>query len=155
MKFGNFEQKRPIGNSPKQESAPVPKQNPLDQWVNQSRSIIDAIDHSPQLEETEPGIRFSQDLAQLLDSSVLRSETALSELFDALENDLHSHDFLTFGDKIIMAHDTSVIELGNLFSKASSIIKILPLPENNPSLFQKRDLLAKAFEHRALQLSGK
>ena len=61
MKFGNFEQKRPIGGSPKQESAPVNNQNPLEQWVNQSRSIINAVDHSPQLEETEPGIRFSQE----------------------------------------------------------------------------------------------
>ena len=154
MKFGNFEQKRPIGGSPKQESAPVNNQNPLEQWVNQSRSIINAVDHSPQLEETEPGIRFSQDLAKLLDRSVLGSSSQLSGLFDALEDDLHNHDFLTFGDKIIMAHDTSIMELGTLFSQVSSVIKTLPLPDNSSSLIQKRDLLIKAFDHRAKQLVG-
>jgi hypothetical protein len=161
MKFGNFEQKRPSASSPKQESAPGSSQSPLDQWVNQSRHIIDAIDHNHQLEETEPGVRFSQDLAMLLDKNVVHSPEQLSELFHNLYQDLIDHDFLMAYNEdadefhIHMAHETGPEELGGLFEQFSDVLKVLPIPDNDPGLIQKRDLLVTAFKDRSRQLSGK
>ncbi len=154
MVFGNFEQKRPMGNPSKRESLPQNDQNPIDNWVNQSRSIIEAIDQSPQLEETDPGTRFSEDLAKLLDRSVMNSPLELAQLLDDLTNDLHIHDFLTFGDMIVMARDTSVHQLGTLFSQFSKQVQSLPLPTDNPVLVQKRNALVEAFEYRSKQLLG-
>ena len=159
MKFGNFEQKRPIGGSPKQESTPKSEQNPLDKWVNQSRHIIDAIDHNHQLEETIPGIRFAKDLAKLLDQSFIDSPDRLSELFDTLYHDLIDHGFFMAYDEekddyhIHMAHETAPGELGILFKQFSGALQNLPIPGNDPLMIKKRDLLMTAFSDRAKQLS--
>jgi hypothetical protein len=160
MKFGNFEQKRPSASSPKQESAPGSSQSPLDQWVNQSRHIIDAIDHNHQLEETEPGVRFSQDLAMLLDKNVVHSPEQLSELFHNLYQDLIDHDFLMAYNEdadefhIHMAHETAPAELGTLFKQFSGVLQNLPIPGDDPLMTQKRDLLMTAFNDRSKQLLG-
>lgn len=161
MVFGNFEQKRPMGNSPKRESIPQFDQNPINDWVNRSRYIIDTIDHNSQLEETEPGVRFSQDLAKLLDLDVIRSHDQLAQVFDNLYRDLVDHDFLmaynedTDGFHIHMAHENGPAELGELFEEFSQILKVLPIPENDSILIQKKDLLVSAFKDRSYQLLGK
>jgi hypothetical protein len=116
------------------------------------RDLIDRIDHSPQLEETEPGVVFAQDLLELLSP---KSSSELEGLFDRLYGDITNHDFLTFGDRIVMAHDTSINELGTNFADFSAVLEKLPIPVFNKDLIQKRNNLAQAFSNRANQLLGK
>ena len=84
----------------------------------------------------------------------MNSPLELAQLLDDLTNDLHIHDFLTFGDMIVMARDTSVHQLGTLFSQFSKQVQSLPLPTDNPVLVQKRNALVEAFEYRSKQLLG-
>lgn len=151
MNFGMEQPKRGVGSRAPMESAPKSAETPFDHWAEQAKGLVDRIDHSPQLEETEPGVAFSQDLLKLLEA---KSSGELSSLFDTLQHDLTNHDFLTFGNRIIMAHDTSVSELGKNFNEFASVLSKLPIPMYDKSLIQKRNELVQSFSNRASQLLG-
>ncbi|HQV65048.1 MAG TPA: hypothetical protein PKZ56_02365 [Candidatus Paceibacterota bacterium] len=150
MEMGQF--KRAPGSRVPQESAPKQPESHFEQWTSQAKDLIDRIDHSPQLEETEPGVVFAQDLLELLSP---KSSSELEGLFDRLYGDITNHDFLTFGDRIVMAHDTSINELGTNFADFSAVLEKLPIPVFNKDLIQKRNNLTQAFSNRANQLLGK
>lgn len=130
------------------------------QWKKDSERLILEIDRHPQLEETDPGIRFSQDLAKLLDPEIVSSRFDLVGLLDDLSQDLRTYDFSTArNDKkeeyIHMAHESAPLELGNLFGKFATQLRQFPIPLFDKELIQKRDALVAAFTQRADILTGK
>ncbi len=150
MEMGQF--KRTSGNRAPMESAPKRPEGPFEQWTNQARHLIDAINKSHQVDLTEPGVEFSGDLLKLLQP---QSSAEMGQLFEKLEADLINNDFQTFGDDIIMAHETSIQELSDHFNDFSSILAKLPIPMFDKDLIQKRNNLSQAFAVRANQLLGK
>lgn len=134
-----------------QESAPkAPDQ--FQAWADNAHDLIMSIDASHQLQETEPGVKFSQDLLKLLEP---QSAINLGFLFETLRSDLMNHDFQTLDNTIIMAHETSIRELSEQFSEFSAALSKLPIPAFDKDLVQKRDELVRAFSYRASQLLGK
>jgi hypothetical protein len=132
----------------------------FDQWKKGSERLIIEIDRHPQLEETDPGIRFSQDLARLLDPEILSSRGDLLDILDDLSQDLLNYDFSTArNDKkeeyIHMAHESAPMELGNLFEQFAAQLRQFPVPSFDKELAQKKDALVAAFIHRADILTGK
>ena len=150
MEMGQF--KRSPGNRASQESVPKQPESLFKQWTHQAESLIEAINKSHQVELTEPGVEFSRDLLRLLQP---QSSAEMGQLFEKLQVDLVSNDFQTFGNDIIMAHETSIKELSDHFSEFSLVLTKLPIPAFDKDLIQKRNNLAQAFSDRANQLLGK
>ena len=156
-----FKGNKQFVGSPSQESAPKSPDSPLSPWAEQARNLIDQIDHSPQLEETKPGIDFAKDMARLLDPETLKSRAELVGILDALYNDLTYHDF-TIGldvdeegkNHIHMANETSIPELGTLFKQFSGQLAQFPVPGFDKELVEKRNRLVEAFANRGKNLAG-
>lgn len=158
MEFKGNEQLKRTGGSAPRESIPGSR-GPLSPWAEQVYDLINKIDHSPQLEETKPGIDFAQAMARLLDLSTIQSRGQLVDVFDMLYEDITNHDFLTSVNEqgeehIHMAHETSPSELGSLFKEFGRHLTQFPVPSFDKELLEKRNKLVEAFAERATQLTG-
>lgn len=157
--FGEAQFKRGPGMTPQQEAitrSPEKLKKPTEVWAEQARDVINQIDGNYQLQVTLPGLRFAEDLAQLLDESVTGSRVEFSHLLDNLYQDLQGHEFMIHFEtgNIHMADETSPQELGLLFKNFSEQLAQFPVPGFDKELVEKRNRLVKAFKDRGQTLAG-
>lgn len=157
--FGEAQFKRSLEMTPQQEAvarSPEKPKKPIELWAEQARNLINQIDGNYQLQETLPGLRFAEDLAQLLDESTTGSRSEFSHLLDSLYQDLQDHEFMIHFEtgNIHMANETAPMELGKLFALFSEQLAQLPVPGFDKDLAEKRNRLVKAFKDRSSQLGG-
>jgi hypothetical protein len=150
------EKRRQEGMRPGQETVAGKVESPVSAWADQSRDLIMSIDGDFQLQETKPGLQFSEDLAQLLDPEITESRESFSYLLDSLYKDLTEHEFTIHPETghIHMASETGPADLGNLFKDFSKKLAQFPIPSFDKELAEKRDRLVTAFADRGHLLAG-